>query len=129
MSRIAIWAVAACLTGILLVPAEAARKRVQVPDKYDGSWSITAVTENGPCSASTSYQVQIQDSHASIPGDDMNIDGGVSMAGAVEATITQGSNKVPITGSLTAKGSGSGTWRASGGLVECSGNWSARRAG
>jgi hypothetical protein len=100
-----------------------------VPNRYDGSWTIVATTAEGPCSASTSYRVEIKDSDASIPGEEVDIDGGVSASGGVQATITKGSNKVPITGSLTAKGSGSGTWRTSGGLVECSGSWSAKRAG
>ncbi|MET0527343.1 MAG: heme utilization protein, partial [Microvirga sp.] len=60
---------------------------------------------------------------------EIDIDGGVSANGSVQATITKGSSKVPIAGSLNTKGSGSGTWRTSGGLVECSGGWSAQRAG
>ncbi|MGU3407916.1 heme utilization protein [Methylobacterium brachiatum] len=108
--------------------AQAAKKKIQVPDQYDGSWSITAVTKDGPCAASTSYQVQIKDSDASVPGDDIDIDGGVAASGAVQATIKQGANLVPITGSLSQIGSGSGTWHTSGGVVECSGSWSAKRS-
>ncbi|MCJ2093975.1 MULTISPECIES: hypothetical protein [unclassified Methylobacterium] len=73
--------------------------------------------------------MQIKGSDASIPGDEINIAGGVSAAGAVKATITKGTNRVPIAGSLNTEGSGSGTWGTSGGLIECSGSWSARRAG
>ena len=112
-----------------LYPADAVTRKVRVPDQYDGTWTIVATTAQGPCSANTSYHVQIKDSDASIPGEEMDIDGGVSAGGAVQATITKGSNKVPIAGSLTAKGSGNGRWRTSGGLVECSGSWSAKRAG
>ncbi|MCJ2051917.1 heme utilization protein [Methylobacterium sp. J-070] len=121
--------ITASLTAGALSPANAATRKVRVPNKYDGSWTIVANTAEGPCAASTSYRVQIKDSDASIPGEEVNIDGGVSAGGAVQATITSGSNKVPIAGSLTAKGSGNGTWRTSGGLVECSGSWSAKRAG
>ncbi|MBN4098607.1 MULTISPECIES: heme utilization protein [Methylobacterium] len=128
MARISILILAACLMAGAFHPADAATKKVQVPNQFDGSWTIVATTTEGPCSASTSYQVQIKDSDASIPGEEVDIDGGVSTVGAVQATITQGSNKVPIAGSLTAKGSGSGTWRTSGGLVECSGSWSAKRS-
>lgn len=118
----------AVLTTATIPTAQAAKKKVQVPDQYDGSWSITAVTKDGPCAASTSYQVQIRDSDASVPGDDIDIDGGVAASGTVQATIKQGSNRVPITGNLSQKGSGSGTWHTSGGLVECSGSWSAKRS-
>jgi hypothetical protein len=117
------------LTAAIIPSAQAAKKKVQVPDQYDGSWSITAVTKDGPCAASTSYQVQIKDSDASVPGDDIDIDGGVAASGAVQATIKQGSNRVPITGNLSQKGNGNGTWHTSGGLVECSGSWSAKRSG
>ena len=129
MSRIAVPALTAFLVTALLVPAEGAKKKVQVPDRYDGSWSITAVTKDGPCPASTSYQVQIKDSDASVPGDEIDVDGGVSQSGAVQATIIKGANRVPIAGTLDAKGSGSGTWHTTGGIVSCSGSWSARRAG
>lgn len=129
MARTSLLIIAAVMTASTLTPADAAMKKVRVPNRYDGSWTIVATTAEGPCSASTSYRVEIKDSDASIPGEDIDIDGGVSASGGVQATITKGSNKVPIAGSLTAKGSGSGTWRTSGGLVECSGSWTARRAG
>jgi ABC-type glycerol-3-phosphate transport system substrate-binding protein len=127
VARTSLLILAAVLTASALSPVDAATKKVRVPNQYDGSWTIVATTAEGPCSASTSYQVQIKDSDASIPGE-VDIDGGVSASGSVQATITQGSNKVPISGSLDPKGSGSGTWRTSGGLVECSGSWSAKRA-
>lgn len=128
MVRTSLLILVAGLTAGALIPADAATKKVRVPNRYDGSWTIVATTAEGPCSASMRYHVQIRDSDASIPGEEVDIDGGVSADGAVRATITKGSNKVPIVGSLTAVGSGSGTWRTSGGLVECTGRWSARRS-
>ena len=111
MSRTSVSILTAGTVVALLVPAEAARRKVQVPDKFDGSWSITAVTKDGPCPSSTSYQVQIKDSDASVPGDEIDIDGGVSRSGAVQATIIKGANRVPIAGTLDAKGSASGMWQ------------------
>ena len=128
MTRTSLLILAAGLTAGALNPAEAATKKVRVPSQFDGSWTIVAKTAEGPCSGNTSYHVRIRNSDASIPDEAVGIDGGVSAGGAVQATITKGSNKVPIAGSLTAKGSGSGTWRTSGGLVACSGSWSAKRA-
>lgn len=120
---------AACLTTSTFASAEAAGRKVRVPDQFDGLWTITAITKDGPCAASTSYQVQIRNGDAAIPDPDIAIDGGVSGSGGVQATITKGSNEVPISGSLDAGGSGSGTWRTNGGLVTCSGSWSAKRTG
>ena len=85
------------------------------------------MTAQGPCSANTSYQVKIKASSASVPGEDIDIGGGVSARGAVQLSIIKGSNTVPIMGKLNTNGSGSGTWRTSGGLVDCSGSWSAKR--
>jgi hypothetical protein len=129
VSRTPVLFLAAGLMAGALYPVDAATKKVRVPNQYDGSWTIVATTAQGPCSASTSYHVQIKDSDASIPGEEVDIDGGVSSAGSVQATIISGANKVPISGNLDAKGSGSGTWRTSGGLVECAGSWSAKRSG
>ena len=120
---------ATCLMAGALTPAYAATKKVRVPNQYDGSWNIVATTAQGPCSTTTTYLVQIKDSDASVPSEDIDVNGGVSANGAVQATIVQGSNRVPIMGTLSLKGSGTGTWRTSGGLVECSGSWSAKRAG
>jgi hypothetical protein len=113
---------------IMLCAAEAASRKVQVPNKYDGAWSITATTQEGACAPSTSYQVKIENSDASIPGD-VNIDGGVSADGTVQATIIQGANRVPISGHLDPKGSGSGAWHTDSGLFTCRGSWSARKSG
>ena len=129
MSRIPAAVLTTFLVTALFLPAEAAKRKVQVPDRFDGSWSITALTKDGPCPASTSYQVQIKDSDASVPGDEIDVDGGVSQSGTVQATIIKGSNRVPIAGTLDAEGRGSGTWHTSGGIVSCSGSWSAKRAG
>ncbi|SDN02707.1 hypothetical protein SAMN05216360_105122 [Methylobacterium phyllostachyos] len=128
MTRTLALIIATGLSAGALSPAEAAMKTVRVPNQYDGSWTIVATTNEGPCSASTRYHVEIKDSDASIPGEEFDVDGGVSPGGAVQATITQGANRVPIAGSLNADGSGRGTWRTSGGLVACSGSWSAKRA-
>lgn len=129
MTRILISIPAVALMTATLCPAEAASRKVRVPNLYDGAWTIVATTAEGACSANTSYQVQIRDGDASIPGHDVDIDGGVSAGGAVQATILTGANRVPISGSLDAEGGGRGTWRTSGGLVACSGSWSAKRAG
>lgn len=70
--------------------------------------------------------MRIKDGGASIPGDGIEIDGGVSAGGAVRATIVERSIRVPITGRLDPKGTGSGTWRSTGdSLFTCSGSWNA----
>ena len=126
MRRRPTFIMAAGLMVSTLGTADAARQKVQVPNKYDGSWSITATTQEGACAPSTNYQVKIENSDASIPGD-VSINGGVSSDGTVQATIIQGANRVPITGHLDPKGSGSGAWHTDSGLFTCRGNWIARK--
>ena len=129
MTRLSVSTLTIGLMAVALAPADAGTAKVLMPNHHDGSWTIVATTAEGPCPASTSYQVHIENSDASIPSHDIDIDGGVSASGAVQATIIKGTTKVPITGTLDTKGSGSGTWRTSGGVIECSGRWSAKRAG
>jgi hypothetical protein len=117
------------LIAIASHPAHAGTREVHVPDQFDGAWNITAVTTEGPCSPSRTYHVQIKDNDASVLGEDIDIDGSVTSGGGIAATITKGSVKVPISGNLDLKGTGSGTWQTMGGLVACTGSWSAARAG
>ncbi|MCJ2060792.1 heme utilization protein [Methylobacterium sp. J-048] len=128
MSRFLVPILAATVCVGVLSPAFAGTRKVKVPNRYDGAWTIVATTSEGPCAAQTRYQVQIKDSDASIPGDEVDIDGGVSASGSVQATIISGSNTVPIAGSLDTQGAGAGTWRTSGGPITCSGRWNARRS-
>lgn len=128
MARTPVFVLAAGLAACALCPVHAAPRRVRLPNQYDGSWTIVATTAQGPCASRTRYQVRIKDSDASVPGDEISIEGGVSARGAVQAIITSGANKVPISGSLHARGSGSGTWQTTGGLVACTGSWTAKRS-
>ncbi|MDP4024944.1 heme utilization protein [Methylobacterium sp. NEAU 140] len=127
MARSPILVLSSGLVLAALGEAAAARK-IAASDRFDGHWTVTALATSGPCAKSTHYSVNIKNGDASIPGE-VDIDGGVSAGGAVQATIVQGANRVPIAGQLDPNGSGTGTWHTSGGLVTCSGNWSAKRSG
>src|ERR1051325_2069759 len=84
--------------------AGAATKKVNVPDRYDGSWSITVVTNEGTCAPSTTYRLEIRNDDLLVPGEDIDLDGSVTSGGGVTATITKGPVKVPITGNLDPDG-------------------------
>ena len=49
MPRTLISILTAYLTAAGSISADAASNKVKVPDQYDGSWTITAVTKDGPC--------------------------------------------------------------------------------
>lgn len=125
---------ATCLSALVtlaaLGPADAAKRKVQVPHRYDGRWSIEVVTRDGPCDRAYRYGVQIQRGEAIYGGGEFNINGRVSPNGSVRGVISRGDNAAQVVGRLTAGGSGSGTWQTVGnGLISCSGDWNAVRRG
>lgn len=125
---------ATCLSAVIAVtvagPVDAAQRKVQVPHRYDGRWSIEVVTRDGPCDRAYRYGVQIQRGEAVYGGGEVNIQGRVSQNGAVRGLISRGQDSAQVVGRLTPAGSGSGTWQTvSGGLISCSGNWNAVRRG
>lgn len=117
-----------CLVAATLGQAEAAKKKVKVPNRYDGSWSIEVVTLDGPCDRAYRYGVQIRKGEASYAGGDFNISGRVSTVGAVRAVISRGSDSADVVGRLAREGTGSGTWNTTG-VISCSGRWNAERRG
>jgi len=110
-------------------PADAAKRKVAVPDRFDGRWSIEVVTQDGPCDRAYRYGVQIERGEASYEGGEFAISGRVSPAGTVRAVISRGNDRAQVSGRLARSGTGSGTWQTAGGLIGCSGSWSAVRRG
>lgn len=107
---------------------DAAQKKVKVPNRYDGAWSIEVVTLDGPCDRAYRYGVQIRRGEASYAGGDFNINGRVSQSGAVRAVISRGNDAADVVGRLGRQGTGSGTWTTTG-MISCSGRWNAERRG
>lgn len=114
----------------LSVPADAAKRKVAVPNKFDGNWSIEVVTQDGPCDRAYRYGIQVYRGEAIYPGGDVSIRGRVSNSGAVSGVISRGSDSAQVTGRLTSGGSGGGSWGSIGnGPIGCSGRWTAVRRG
>ncbi|SFG35571.1 hypothetical protein [Methylobacterium gossipiicola] len=108
--------------------ALAVTEKVQVPHRYDGSWTIEVVTLDGPCDRSYRYGVQIRKGVATYAGGDFRINGRVAGNGAVRAVINRGSDQADVVGRLARQGTGAGTWNTTG-LIGCSGRWNAERRG
>jgi hypothetical protein len=118
-------------TAALLVaaaPALAAKKSVKVPNRYDGTWSIEVVTEDGPCDRAYRYGVRIERGQASYAGGEFTVNGQVSPQGGVRAVISRGSDSANVVGRLGRQGIGNGTWTTTG-PISCSGRWNAERRG
>ena len=108
--------------------ADAATRKAQVPNRFDGSWSIEVITESGSCDRAYRYGVRIERGQASYPGGDYQISGRVAPNGAVRATISNSLGSANVVGRLAAGGYGNGTWTATG-SNQCSGRWNAERRG
>ncbi|MEH3119468.1 MAG: hypothetical protein PGN25_18275 [Methylorubrum populi] len=123
-------AVILAVTAAGLGTADAAKRKVQVPDRFDGRWSIEVVTLDGPCDRAYRYGVQIERGEAIYGGGEFDIRGRVSSNGTVRGTISRGGSAAQVLGRLTAQGTGSGRWTTLGdGPISCSGNWNAVRRG
>ncbi|MCJ2036710.1 hypothetical protein [Methylobacterium sp. J-068] len=128
MRRAALAATTLALLTASIEAADAAKKKVKVPNRYDGAWSIEVVTLDGPCDRAYRYGVQIRRGEASYAGGDFNINGRVSPSGAVRAVIARGNDSADVVGRLGRQGTGNGTWTTTG-VISCSGRWNAERRG
>ncbi len=96
---------------------------------YDGSWSVSIVTEQGTCDRSYRYPVSIVNAaiERSTEGDQsFAISGKVTGSGTVHVVIARGPQRAEGSGRLS-RSQGRGTWIS--GRGECSGYWTADRRG
>lgn len=96
--------------------------------KFDGSWSVEVVTQQGACDRAYRYSVVIQNglTHYGEP-ETFDVRGRVRPNGSVSAVISRGQDRANVTGRLSGK-SGTGTWTTVGGRV-CAGQWNAEKRG
>lgn len=128
--RLLLLAAAFAVSATVIGPADAAKKKVNVPNKFDGQWSISVVTQDGPCDRAARYGVQIVKGEAYYPGGDVQIQGHVSGDGAVNGIISRGTDSARVSGRLTVGGTGGGSWGSvGGGPIGCRGSWTATRRG
>ena len=111
--------------------AQAAPKRVTHARShaFDGLWSVSILTQAGPCSSSYRYPARIVGGQVRQTGNDFSyqISGAVVASGAILVTVSQGGQSATGYGRLRGA-SGGGRWTAGGN--QCYGTWSAvRRAG
>jgi hypothetical protein len=125
---------ASILALIVAAPAVAATKahgtrthgtRTYATRAYDGSWSLSIITDRGGCDRSYDFTVQIANgvvSHANL----VRLNGRVSGNGAVRVSVSVGDKHASGGGRLS-RSSGSGRWSGYSGSSRCSGHWSAQR--
>jgi len=118
-------AVAVLLAAVAVSPSDAARKAVRGrTGNFDGSWSVSIYTTNGPCGT---YRVAARIAGGRVyGGGDYSVSGHVSSNGAISVSVSNSQGTATGYGRLSGS-HGGGRWRTSGG--ECSGSWSASRHG
>jgi hypothetical protein len=121
--------VAVLLSGLAPEPSGAAPKHAGVRTRaFDGLWSVSIFTREGPCSASYRYPARIVGGQVVQAENSFSyqISGVVIASGGISVTVSSGGQSATGYGRLT-HSKGSGWWRAAGG--QCSGVWSAMRRG
>ena len=119
--RLISWLGAAAVTGSLLAAPALAQT-----NRFDGTWSVEVVTQQGNCDRAYRYSVIIQNGQARYGGpEQFNVSGRVQASGAVSANISRGQDRANVTGRLSGN-RGAGTWSTSGGRT-CSGQWNAEK--
>ena len=115
---------AALATAVLYGSGDAAAQR-----SFDGNWSVEVRTEKGDCDKAYRYPVTIQNGRLRYGGSEgFEATGTVSAGGAVQGTISRGSDGATVRGRLAGR-SGEGTWTASAAGRTCSGRWYADQRG
>ena len=114
-------------TVVLFAAATVATLAASAPSvargNYDGTWSVSIVTEKGECDRGYRYPIGINNGVLFNAGDTgFDISGKVAANGAVAVRIAYGDKSATGTGRLSGN-IGMGSW--SGG--SCAGSWTAER--
>lgn len=117
-------AVAVALVVAAASPSEAAKRGRS--NAYDGLWSVSILTQAGPCDPSYRYPARIVGGHVLQVDKDFSyqISGNVIASGGIAVTVSKGGQSAIGYGQLRGS-SGGGRWSAGGNA--CYGTWTAMR--
>ena len=105
-----------------LAPAPASARTA-----FDGNWSVLIVTNSGSCDRAYRYGLAIRDGAVIYQGSAaVNVAGRVRPNGVVNVRVWSGQQGASGSGRLS-RDSGSGSWRGTGSMGSCSGDWIAER--
>ncbi|AMN44104.1 hypothetical protein RHPLAN_56890 [Rhodoplanes sp. Z2-YC6860] len=92
---------------------------------YDGSWSLTVITQRGDCDASYDIQLDVRNGVISHPNI-VRLNGRVKPNGAVRVSVAVPGKFAAGSGRVNGS-SGCGRWSGHSETSKCSGIWTARR--
>lgn len=93
---------------------------------FDGTWSVTAVTQQGGCDPTYNFSVQIAAGLITIPQFG-GLSGHVGDDGTVQVSTSNSGTQVTASGNM-AKLAGHGQWNSRSKDGTCAGSWIARPA-
>jgi hypothetical protein len=97
--------------------------------QFDGTWSVSIVTDSGSCDRGYRYALHIANGRIFYDNPSFNVSGQVNARGQVQVMVGAGSQQAIGTGRLS-RDYGTGTWVGRSPTEQCSGHWEAeRRAG
>ena len=93
---------------------------------YDGSWSLSIVTQRGGCDPNYNFQVQVTNGIVTHPNL-VRLRGRVSSGGLARVSVSVTDKHASGSGKLS-RTSGRGRWSGYSGADRCSGYWVAQRS-
>lgn len=112
----------------LAVPFWAAAAAAAAPAvaQFDGTWSVSIVTDSGECDRGYRYALHIANGKITYDNPSFDISGQVNPRGQVRVVVKAGSQEAIGTGRLS-RGYGVGTWSGRSPSSQCAGHWEAER--
>jgi hypothetical protein len=104
-------------------PAPAAPASVA---QFNGTWSVSIVTDSGSCDRGYRYALRIADGRIYYDNPNFTVNGVVNARGQVSVTVGAGGQTASGTGRLS-RDYGEGTWIGRSAADQCSGHWEAER--
>jgi hypothetical protein len=111
---------------LLAAPSWAAAVAAPAVAQFDGTWSVSIVTDSGECDRGYRYALHIANGKISYDNPSFDISGQVNPRGQVRVVVKAGSQQAIGTGRLS-RNYGVGTWSGGSPTSQCAGHWEAER--
>jgi hypothetical protein len=94
--------------------------------QFDGTWSVSIVTDSGSCDRGYRYALHIANGRIFYDNPNFSVNGQVNARGQVSVTVGAGGQSASGIGRLS-RDYGTGTWIGRSASDQCSGHWEAER--
>jgi len=122
-------------TALLAMPLTAASAAPRAPRavatapsvaQFDGSWSVSVITDAGTCDRGYRYALRIMDGRIYYDNPNFDVSGAVNARGQVHVVVRAGGQEAVGNGRLS-RDYGEGLWSGRSAASSCSGHWEAER--